>query len=74
MLKKIKLAIAAGIACFGVMSSPASAYYYVSYWLDYPGGTLMGVEMYCDGGNLYQSWGTPVGHPHVDYATGQPPC
>lgn len=71
MLRKAKLFAAAAIASFALASAPASAHYYISYWADYPGGTLVGYQHFCDNGSLLDSWGTTDGNPFYLFYTGE---
>jgi len=64
-----------GFAVAMTATSPASAAYYIVYWSDYPGGTWVGYEFYCDGGNLIEVGGNPAaGNASGPHYVGPYPC
>jgi hypothetical protein len=64
----------AGFAAAMMVATPASAAYYIIYWIDYPGGQWDGYEYYCQGGNLIEEFGGKNGTPTFHQADPYFPC
>jgi hypothetical protein len=74
MFRKAKIIAAASAALLALTAAPANAHFYVIYYSDYPGGTMVGWEHYCDNYYLLDSWGSTAGDPFYLLYTGETPC
>lgn len=69
-----KFLTAAALASFALTAAPASAGYYIVYWIDYVGGAYAGYEFYCQNGELAAEWGDKTAISSLEQGDPYFPC